>query len=62
MPEPLVQEVVSCTSELKAITHHRFIGFSIYGFILRSLIPFHLTFMQGDNYGYICILLHIDSR
>jgi hypothetical protein len=32
-------------------------GFSIRGFMGRSLIHLKLNFMQGDKYGFICILL-----
>jgi hypothetical protein len=38
------------------------IRFSVSGFMLRSLIHLKLSFVQGDNYGYIFIFLHADSQ
>ena len=38
------------------------IRFSVSGFILRSLIQLDLSFVQGDKYGPICILLHADIQ
>jgi hypothetical protein len=37
------------------------IRFSVSGFMLRSLIYLELSFVEGDRYGSICILLHADS-
>jgi hypothetical protein len=34
--------------------------FSVFGFMLRSLIHLDLSFLQGDRYGSIFILLHAD--
>ena len=34
----------------------------ISGFILRSLIHMDLTFVPGNRYGSICILLHVDIQ
>jgi hypothetical protein len=36
------------------------IRFSVSAFTLRSLIHLNLSFVQGDKYGSIYILLHID--
>jgi hypothetical protein len=36
------------------------IRFRVSGFMLRSLIYLDLTFIQGNKYGSICILLHAD--
>jgi hypothetical protein len=41
-----VQEVISHANEFKAIPH--FIKFGVSGFILRSVIPLELSFVQGD--------------
>ena len=38
------------------------IRFSVSGFMLRSLIHLDLSFVQGDRYGSICILLHADIQ
>jgi hypothetical protein len=38
------------------------IRFSVSGFMLRSLIHLDLSFVQGDKYGSIFILLHRDSQ
>ena len=38
------------------------IRFSVSGFMLRSLIHLDLSFVQGDKYGSIFILLHTDSQ
>jgi hypothetical protein len=38
------------------------IGFSVSGFVLRSLIHLDLSFEQGDNYGSIWILLHANFQ
>ena len=32
------------------------------GFILRSLIHLDLSFLHGDRYGSICILLYVDIQ
>ena len=53
-----IQEVDSCTDKLKVLFCS--IGFSISGFMLRPLIHLDLSFVQGDKYGCICILLHAD--
>jgi hypothetical protein len=39
-----------------------FIRFSVCSFVLRSLIHLYLSFVQGDKYGFICILLHADIQ
>jgi hypothetical protein len=36
--------------------------FSVSGFMLRSSIQWDLSFVQGDKYGPICILLHVDIQ
>ena len=36
--------------------------FGVYYFMLRSLIHLNLSFVQGDKYGSICILLHADIQ
>ena len=36
--------------------------FGVYYFMLRSLIHLDLSFVQGDKYGSICILLHADIQ
>jgi hypothetical protein len=38
------------------------IGFSVSGFMWRSLIHLDLSFVQGDKNGSICILLHADHQ
>ena len=38
------------------------IRFSVFGFMLKSLIHLDLSFVQGDKYGSICILLHADFQ
>ena len=38
------------------------IRFSVYGFILRSLIHLDLRFLQDDSYGTIFTFLHTDSQ
>ena len=38
------------------------IRFSVSSFMLRSLIHLDLSFVQGDKYGSICILLHADIQ
>jgi hypothetical protein len=43
---------------LRLLHNFCFISFSVFGFILRSLIHFDLSFVQGDSYGTICIILH----
>jgi hypothetical protein len=35
---------------------------SVSGFILRSFIHWHLSFVLGDKYGSICILLDADIQ
>ena len=34
------------------------IRFNVVGFILKFLVHLDLSFMHGDGYGSICILLH----
>ena len=38
------------------------IRFSVAGFMLRSLIHLDLSFVHGDRYGSIFILLHVDIQ
>ena len=38
------------------------ITFSVSGFMLRALIHLDLSFVQGDKYGSVFILLHTDSQ
>ena len=38
------------------------IRFSVVGFILKSLIHLNLSFVHGDRYGTISILLHVDIQ
>ena len=38
------------------------IRFGVSGFMLRCLIHLDLSFVQGDNYEYICTLLHVDIQ
>ena len=38
------------------------IGFSVTGFMLRSLIHLDLSFVGGNRYGSICILLHVNIQ
>ena len=38
------------------------IRFGESGFMLRSLIHLDLSFVQGDKYGSMCILLHEDIQ
>jgi hypothetical protein len=38
------------------------IRFCVSGFMLRSLIHLDLSFVQGDKYGSMCILLHEDIQ
>ena len=38
------------------------IRFSVSGFMFRFLINLDLSFVQGDKYGDICILLHADLQ
>jgi hypothetical protein len=38
------------------------IRLNVTGFVLRSLIHLELSFVQGDNYEYIFILLNTDSH
>jgi hypothetical protein len=38
------------------------IRFSILCFMLKSLIYLDMSFVQGDTYGSICILLHADRQ
>jgi hypothetical protein len=39
-----------------------FMRFSISGFMLTSLIHLHLSFVLGDEYGSICIILQVDIQ
>jgi hypothetical protein len=39
-----------------------FISFTVSGFMWRSLIYLDLIFVQGNNIGSICILLHADLQ
>jgi hypothetical protein len=38
------------------------IRFSVSSFMLKSLIHLDLSLVQGDTYGFICILLHADIQ
>ena len=38
------------------------VRFSVVGFMLRSLIHLDLSFVHGDRYGFIFILLHVDIQ
>ena len=38
------------------------IGFSIFSFMLRSLIHLDLSFEQSDRYGLTCLLLHANIQ
>ena len=38
------------------------IRFCVSGFMLRSLIHLDLSFMQGDKYGSVYVLLHADIQ
>ena len=43
-------------------TNFSSLRFIVVGFILRSLIPLDLSFVHGDRYGSIYILLHVDIQ
>ena len=43
----------------RLLTTFSSIRFSVFSFMLRSLIHLDLSFVQGDKYGSICILLHV---
>lgn len=59
VPGLSVQEVSSCAITFRAIAHFLFyLVQCIWFFLLRSLIHLELGFVQGDKYGFICILLH----
>ena len=47
---------------LQSYFHLSSIRFSVSGFVLKSLIHLGLSFEQGDEYEFICILLHADSQ
>ena len=38
------------------------IRFSVSGFMLRCLIHLYQSFVKGDKYEYICILLHVNIQ
>jgi hypothetical protein len=46
----------------RLITTFSFMRFSVSGFMLKSLIHLDLSFVQGDKYGSIYVLLHTDSQ
>ena len=46
-----------CSSVLLTFSSLRF---SVVGFMLRSLIHLDLSFVHGDRYGFIFILLYVD--
>ena len=46
----------------KYSSHFLFYKFSVAGFMLRSLIHLDLSFVHGDRYGSIFILLHVDIQ
>ena len=48
----------SCAKDFKALSTISSITFFVFGFMLKCLIHFSLSFVQGDKYGYIFILLH----
>ena len=50
-PVPMHSSVLSTFSSVR---------FSVAGFMLRSLIHLDLSFVHGDRYGSIYILLHVD--
>jgi len=47
---------------LRLFTTFSSISLSVSGFMWRSLIHLDLSFVQGDNNGSICILLHTDLQ
>jgi hypothetical protein len=51
-----LQELFSCTYAFCSVR------FSVSRFILKFLIHLDLSFVQGDRYGSIFILLHIDTQ
>jgi hypothetical protein len=57
-----VQKVISCTNKFNAFPNFSSTRFSVSGFMLRSLIHLDLSFMQGNRYGSICILLHANTQ
>ena len=52
-PVPMILRLSSTLSVIR---------YSVSGFMLRSLIHLDLSFVQGDKYGFICILLHTDLQ
>ena len=51
--------VPMCSSVLPTFSSIRF---SVAGFMLRSLLHLDLSFVHGDRYGSIFILLHVDIQ
>ncbi|CAO2598797.1 hypothetical protein LEMLEM_LOCUS9569, partial [Lemmus lemmus] len=51
--------VPMCSSVLPTFSSIRF---SVAGFMLRSLIHLDLSFVHGDRYGSIFILIHVDIQ
>ena len=54
--------MVSCTNLFKDIYHFLFFRFSVFGFMLRSLILLDLSFAHSDKYESTCILRHADIQ
>ena len=52
-PVPMSSRLINMFSSIR---------FSVSDFRLRSLILFDLSFLQGDSYGSICILLYNDFQ
>ena len=56
------KSVVSCANEFKAISHFLFYEVEYIWFKSRALVYLDLSFVQGNIYGLICILLHADIQ
>ena len=54
--------MVPCANVFKCTSHLSSIRFNVAGFMLRSLIHLDLSFVHGDRYGSIFILLHVDIQ
>lgn len=48
-----------CLLSFPSFSHIRF---SVSGYMLRSLVHLNLSCVQGDMYGSLCILLHVDTQ
>jgi hypothetical protein len=64
-PEPLefcLRNFSPVPMSLRLFPTFSSIRLSVSGFMLRSLIHLHLSFVQGDKYGSIFIFLHTDCQ